>query len=372
LVGTVKYLAPEQIEGHRVDGRTDLYGLTTVLYEMLCGEVPFSATDLVGAMERLRREPPSARSIRPDLPPALDAFLQKGLSRKPADRYPDAATWSASLTEAMRGDAPTADRHPPHRAPQRVDPTVIDAGPTSIPMRPAPTPPVVAAPTRAQPGPGPGVAQPATPRRGKEPVAAAPTPAKHVKAKRKSLSWVGPLLALALMITAIATVWFLLKPASEAVTDRFDTADSQDVDEPDETTGSTAAIVTDDSAGVAEEPGETTVDSVEETASTTSTTTTLPQFTNGQRSAAFDPFGDNDEHGEAVSLPFDGDPTTFWLTQKYKTRAFGQLKEGVGLIVEFEEAQSLDQLRVLTNRADWSVRIYEADEASAVLQGLVG
>ncbi len=374
LVGTVKYLAPEQIEGHPVDGRTDLYGLTTVLYEMLCGQVPFSATDLVGAMDRLRREPPSARSLRPDIPPALDEFLQKGLSRNPADRYPDAATWSASLTEAMRGNAPTADRHPPHRAPQRIDPTIIDASPTSIPMRPAPTPPVVAPPPVAQAGPGPGTARPPTPRRGKQTVATAPTPAKHVKAKRTSLSWVGPLLALALMIAAIATVWFLLKPASEAVTDRFDTADTTSVDEPEETTGSTAAVITDDDdAGVSGDAGDASADTTEETSTsttaTTSTTTTLPPFTNGQRSAAFDPFGDNDEHGEAVSRPFDGDPTTFWLTQKYKTRTFGQLKEGVGIIVEFEEAQSLDQLRILTDRIDWSVRIYEADTASPAFEG---
>lgn len=379
LVGTVKYLAPEQIEGHPVDGRTDLYGLTTVLYEMLCGEVPFSATDLIGAMDRLRKEPPSARKIRPDIPPALDAFLQKGLSRNPANRYPDAATWSASLTEAMRGDAPSVERHPPHRAPERSDPTIVDANPTSIPMRPSPTPPVITPPPFAQAapfaqaGPGPSEARPPTSRRQKKAVATAPTPAKHVKSKRRSLSWVGPVLALALMVAAIATVWFLLKPASEAVTDRFDTAEQTTIDDSPNSTDSADTTETDTNGeGVSDDAGDTVADTAAETTSTsttTSTTTTLPPFTDGKRTAAFDPFGDNEEHDEAASRPFDGDPGTFWFTEKYKNRTFGQLKEGVGIIVEFENLQALDQLRILTNRSDWSVKIYEAETPSGDLGG---
>ena len=377
LVGTVKYLAPEQIEGHGVDGRTDLYGLTTVLYEMLCGEVPFSATDLVGAMDRLTREPPSARSKRPDIPPSLDAFLQKGLSHNPTDRYPDAATWSASLTAAMRGDAPPAANPPtptPSPPARTVDRTVVDASPQSIPIRPAQTPPVVSQPAPAQPG-SQATRKPAL-RREKKAAAASSTPAKHVKAKRRSMSWIGPLIALTLMIAAIATVWFLLRPASETLTDRFDTADQTQVDDPPVTTASTEPVPTNDDTdtGVVGETGDTTVnptvDTTEATtSSTSSTTTTLPPFANGQRSAAFDPFGDNEEHGEAVSLPFDGDPATFWLTESYKTRTFGQLKNGVGLIVEFEEPQPLDQLRIIADRADWSVQIYEADSPSAALEG---
>ncbi len=387
LVGTVKYLAPEQIEGHPVDGRTDLYGLTTVLYEMLCGQVPFAATDLIGAMNRIRKNPPSARKHRPDVSPALDAFLQKGLARNPADRFPDAATWSAQLTEAMRGDQPSADRHPPHRKPERVDPTVVEA-PKSIPMRPAPELDAV-----PQAGPGPGLARPATPRRaavkktarpqtprkGPLPITEAPTPpplAKHVKPKRRVGAWLGPLIALGLMVAAVATVFFLLRPASTAVTDNFgdDTEQSDDSSEPAEEETSSDVVETDEVSSEGEaadgtDPNAAPEESIEETDTTTSTTTTttIPEFSDGKRAISFDPIGDGEEHPEAVSRPLDGNPDTFWLTEKYKTRSFGQLKEGVGLIVEFETPQPLDQLRMLTNRVDWSVEIYEADEPMIAL-----
>lgn len=386
LVGTVKYLAPEQIEGHPVDGRTDLYALTTVLYEMLCGQVPFAATDLIGAMNRIRKSPPTARKHRPDVSPALDAFLQKGLARLPDDRYRDAATWSAQLTEAMRGDQPPVERHPRHRQPDRVDPTVVDA-PKSIPIRPAPG--VETSAPAAGPGPGtarpavprPKAARPVTPRKGPVPVAEAPTPpplAKHVKPKRRIGSWLGPLIALGLMIAAVATVWLLLfQPASTAITGRED--DSSEVDDAedeladtDDATDESSNVITDDTAvdgnNAASDSSEESTAS-DDTATSTSTTTTLPPFTNGLRAASFDPLGDGREHPEAVSRPFDGDTSTFWLTENYKTRAFGQIKTGVGLIVEFETPQPLDQLRLLTDRTDWSVEIFEADAPSPALDG---
>jgi serine/threonine protein kinase len=344
LVGTVKYLAPEQIEGHGVDGRTDLYGLTTVLYEMLCGQVPFAAQDLVGAMDRIRRDPPSARSIRPDLPPALDQFLTKGLARNPADRYPDASTWSASLAAAMRGDQ-----------------TIIEQVPTvaSRPTQPAPLPPIVSPPASIPTtGPGPGSARPPSSAvRDQEQVPLA----KHHRRKRSRLAFLGPLIALALMIAAVATVWMLLKPAGDAVGDRFGEADTA----LDETT--TSADGSSDSGVVVDDPSAET-DATSTTSNTTATTTVAP-FIDGRRTIGFDPLGDNDEHNEASSRAVDGDPSTFWYTQSYTTRQFGNIKEGVGLIVEFEEPQPISRLRVSTSRVGWAARVYEADEPAGSLDG---
>jgi tRNA A-37 threonylcarbamoyl transferase component Bud32 len=344
LVGTVKYLAPEQIEGHGVDGRTDLYGLTTVLYEMLCGQVPFAAQDLMSAMDRIRRDPPSARSIRPDLPPALDQFLTKGLARNPADRYPDASTWSASLAAAMRGDQ-----------------TVIEQVPAvaSRPPQPAPLPPVVAPPASIPTaGPGSGPARPPSVAvRDQEQVPLA----KHHRGKRSRLAFLGPLIALALMIAAVATVWMLLKPAGDAVGDRFGATDT----ELDDATTSTSES--------AEAPGVvdgTTADAEAESTTTSSTTTiTVAPFIDGRRTIGFDPLGDNDEHNEAASRALDGNPSTFWYTESYTTRQFGNIKEGVGLILEFEEPQPVSSLRLSASRVGWAARVYEADEPASSLDG---
>ena len=386
LVGTVKYLAPEQIEGHPVDGRTDLYGLTTVLYEMLCGEVPFAARDLMGAMNRIRKDPPSARKLRPDLPVSLDNFLQKGLARNPANRYPDAATWSAELTKAVRGDA-GVERPRPGPSPKPANPTLAEGQSqprASIPMRPAPEI------GRSIPAAGPGrsEARPrvSAPAQQSQSVAEVPAPeplAKHVRPKRRLMSWLGPLIALALVVAAVATVWFLLRPVSTAVTDGLgDDSAEQDVDNSTQddqddvsNTDTAGEIVTEDVAPpvtnaetTSEGEVDETVTDTSTTSTTTTTSTTLPPFTAGVRALAFDPQGDNDEHSEAASRPFDGDPSTFWLTQQYSTRAFGQLKGGVGLIVEFETPIDLTQVRILTNRVDWSVEIYEAEAPQSTLE----
>lgn len=353
LVGTVKYLAPEQIEGHGVDGRTDLYGLTTVLYEMLCGQVPFAAQDLVAAMDRLRREPPRARVLRPDLPPALDDFLARGLARRPDDRYPDAATWSASLSAAMRGDA-----------------TIVDAAPSSIPIKPAPTapprqpPPVVT--HGSVPAAGPGAAANRPPSIPVKDVADPPL-AKHHRARRSRIAWLGPIIALALMIAAIATVWMLLKPAGDAVNDRI----SSDAPITDDSTQSGDGEVLTENEGQGSTTTESTSTSETSTttsSSSTSTTTTVPEFIGGQRGIGFDPLGDQNEHNEAAGRALDGNPESFWYTQSYTTRTFGGIKPGVGLILEFEDPQPVEMLQVAASRSGWAVQVYEADAVGATLE----
>ena len=98
LLGTAKYVAPEQVQGHLVDGRTDLYALAIVLTECLTGHVPFDGPDeRAVALARLRQVPAPVRRVRPDVPVALDELLAAALSPRPNDRPPTAAAFRDAL-----------------------------------------------------------------------------------------------------------------------------------------------------------------------------------------------------------------------------------------------------------------------------------
>jgi WD40 repeat protein len=88
LVGTIDYVAPEQIEGGEVDGRADVYSLGCVLYECLVGQPPFrGGPDIAVVFAHLRTEPPAASAARPELPVALDAVVSRALAKDPDQRY---------------------------------------------------------------------------------------------------------------------------------------------------------------------------------------------------------------------------------------------------------------------------------------------
>ena len=88
MVGTIDYVAPEQIRGDAVDGRADVYSLACLLYECLTGEVPFSrSNEMALIFAHLEEAPPRASERRAELPAAVDEVLVKGLAKLPADRY---------------------------------------------------------------------------------------------------------------------------------------------------------------------------------------------------------------------------------------------------------------------------------------------
>lgn len=102
VLGTVTYLSPEQAEGKEPDARSDLYSLGVLLYEAAAGRPPFAAdSQLATAMQHLREQPPSLRSIRADIPKGLEAVIMKALSKDPDDRYASAAEMSAALDGAI-------------------------------------------------------------------------------------------------------------------------------------------------------------------------------------------------------------------------------------------------------------------------------
>ena len=103
LTGTPAYIAPEQANGKPVP-QSDLYSLACVLFEMLTGQPPFSASSLTEmVMKHVQQTPPDLHTLRSDLPPTLNIILQKALAKHLEDRYPTGAAltqaFAASLNE---------------------------------------------------------------------------------------------------------------------------------------------------------------------------------------------------------------------------------------------------------------------------------
>lgn len=104
VIGTMKYLAPEQVEGEPVDARTDIYALGVVLYESVCGRLPFTGdSDLAVATARLSKAPIPPRQIRPSLPRDVELVIDQALARDPRNRQQSAADVAATL-RAVRID----------------------------------------------------------------------------------------------------------------------------------------------------------------------------------------------------------------------------------------------------------------------------
>jgi serine/threonine protein kinase/tetratricopeptide (TPR) repeat protein len=103
LLGTPAYMSPEQALGRSVDARSDLFSLGVVFYEMASGELPFTASTVVGVLDNiLNREPIALANLNPSLPPGLESIIGKAL-RKDADlRYQAATEMLADLLELQR------------------------------------------------------------------------------------------------------------------------------------------------------------------------------------------------------------------------------------------------------------------------------
>ncbi len=123
LVGTARYLSPEQVRGEPTDGRTDVYSLAVVLYEAATGRSPFNGTsDLAIALARLQDDPPPPRRVRPELAPALEAVIQRGMALDPADRHPSADDFRLAVLGA-EASTPTREITAP------TPPSLLDDGP---------------------------------------------------------------------------------------------------------------------------------------------------------------------------------------------------------------------------------------------------
>ena len=111
-VGTVDYIAPEQVLGHHVDARADVYALGCVLYTALTGNVPFERPSAIATVfAHVNDPPPSLREALPDVPSALDAVVTRALAKDPDDRFQSAGDLGRAAVAAARGDTiPSSDQ----------------------------------------------------------------------------------------------------------------------------------------------------------------------------------------------------------------------------------------------------------------------
>ncbi len=118
VVGTIHYVAPEQIEGHRVDARTDIYSLGCLLYHCLSGELPFARdTDVAVIYAHLSEEPPRLTSVRPELPGGLDAVIAKALEKSPERRFQSCADLMSAARAVIDAAGPLSDTATPRPVP---------------------------------------------------------------------------------------------------------------------------------------------------------------------------------------------------------------------------------------------------------------
>ncbi len=109
VIGTATYFSPEQAQGHVADGRSDLYSLGVVMYELLTGRPPFvGETPVAVAYQHVREtaEPPTWHN--PDIPLGLEAVVMKAMEKHPDDRYQDAAEMADDLKRVLAGQVPLA------------------------------------------------------------------------------------------------------------------------------------------------------------------------------------------------------------------------------------------------------------------------
>ena len=318
MMGTAKYLSPEQVRGKPLDGRADLYGLGLVLYECLAGRVPFvGETDADTALARLQREPTDLARLRPSLSPNLVKVIHKLLARNPDHRYATAAETIVALRAARTGELDRTTEITPPSGLMVVGGEMLERSTT----RSAPTTPSKPRPARLA-----VVGQPLlnAPERERQHEHERDETARLPKPSTNGLR----------QIIAGLVVVGLLGGGALWFTGR-QTKMSSEVEAP----------IVDPVAPVATGPA--SIVSI----------------------MSYDPSGNDGEENEAlVPLLLDNNPQTNWTTTCYANQYFGS-KEFVGLVVQFS-APTTGTLNVYMGNAPWKIDVYTAlDSAPPQLAG---
>ncbi len=312
VLGTPKYLCPEQIEGREPDARGDLYSLGVVLFELITGVPPFRGpNEMAVAVQHLNDMPPRLRDLRPNVPPALDDLVAQLLAKRPQDRPSSAAAVRQSLAAIDTRGRPDPGRGPTVASPRPVAPARTPArSPTRPPYDPSGgMPPGTRAPRgRSAPGGGPAPAPPLGPPSGSRSAGPARPPAP------RRPNWTGRLVA-GLVILALVVVVVVVIATSSSNRSRGSSPPASD-----------GAITT-------------------------------IRF---QNAAVFHLERDADDAVHA-GYAIDGNPGTAWQTDRYFSSNFAKLRHGLGLALTLDSAQTLHHLVVQSSTIGWSAEVYVAN-----------
>ncbi len=358
MMGTAKYLSPEQVRGKKLDGRADLYSLGLVLYECLAGRVPFlGETDADTALARLQRDPTDLSRLRATLPTKLVVVIHQLLSRNPAQRPATGAELVTTLRDAAKEGPPPIDPTPYEHSPvvpsggRRLRRAPSDvAGRAGDRARAVQLPESISTPhpaaaistnTTASPvnRPIPGevahvtASNPVVPTRDRTPAAGA---LRGKPAKGLTQEWRPAFTVVAILLVAGGVVGALLLTSLS-----FGGGNPAPP--------STALPQIDASAPPGEQPvGPATIATI----------------------TAYDPGGDGTENdGDAVLALADGSAATSWATVCYSSKYMGG-KQGVGLVVSFDgPAQQAITVDVQTGPYQVAFYASDAEAIPATIEG---
>lgn len=233
IMGTPAYMSPEQGTSPNVDGRSDIYSLGVVLYEMVSGRIPFSADTPIAIVFKHMLDPlPSIRELVPDIPVPLERVINKSLAKKPDERYQHAEDFVKAVQQAIQVTAmgehmaptsqPTVEAMPPVRRPDPPQPaTMVSMPAIRRPDRPQAT--MVSMPPQPRPKPP------------SQPPAARPASITQAPAQRRSfLPWlfagVGILGICFIGLIVLAIVWNYFQDKSLLITFPTSTPDVVTID----------------------------------------------------------------------------------------------------------------------------------------------
>ncbi len=148
IVGTPAYMSPEQVHAEKeLDGRSDIYSLGIILFQMLTGRLPYHSDTPTSTMMMHVLDPiPSVLEINPDLPQGCEEVIINSLAKKPEDRFSTANEMALALEAALKGEPlPTAQTQTPITA--SVDPTTMVKQPATVPASTLPQAPKTLLPT---------------------------------------------------------------------------------------------------------------------------------------------------------------------------------------------------------------------------------